>query len=104
MQKRLAAQGITGVNVQTIHGAAYQQLRWQGAAVPEVLSEGDKQTLMMAVLERVAPEHSHVYRKDLITAIERAKGSGTPPSGFERTAASWPLPVESDLEFEWPVT
>jgi len=97
MRHRLAAQGITGVNVQTIHGAAFQQLHWQAAVVPEVLGDGDKQTLMRSVLEQVAPEHAYVYRKDVITAIERAKGSGIPPSGFERAARSWPLPLDADV-------
>lgn len=41
-----------------------------------MLDDANKQELVKGVVERVAPEHSGVYRKDLITVIERAKGSG----------------------------
>lgn len=97
MRKKLAAYGITDVNVQTIHAAAYQQLRWLGKRPPEVLGEGDKQELMKGVIESVAPQHSGVYRKDLITIVERAKGLGITPTGFEQSARSWPMPLDPDV-------
>lgn len=97
MRQRLDGFGIIGVNVQTIHAAAFQQLRSNGSSLPEVLTDANKHELLKSVIEKVAPEQSFVYRKDLITTIERAKGSGITPSGFERAARNWQLALDADV-------
>lgn len=102
MKRRLQTCGIEGVSVLTIHGAAYSQLgmfhRAAGTSLPEVLNEGQEQELMKSAIAAAAPEHANVYRKDLLTIIDRAKGSLIAPAQFENEAASWPLPIDvSDL-------
>lgn len=102
MKQRLQGFGIESVNILTIHGAAYSQLgmfhRAAGTQLPEVLNDGQKHELIKTAIAAAAPEHANVYRKDLITIIERAKGSLIEPSGFEKAAANWPLPIDaSDL-------
>ena len=97
MRQRLSLHRITAVNVLTIHAAAYQQLRWSGIALPPLLDEGDKQELMKTVISNVAPDKSGVYRKDVITVIERAKGSGVTAANFERFTSSWPLPLDAKV-------
>lgn len=97
MRTRLRALAISGVNVQTIHGAAYQQLVWRGGTLPEVLDDGSKHDLMRKAIARVAPQDEWVYRKELITLIERAKGSDIAPPQFATAASSWPLPLDPDV-------
>lgn len=84
--RRLRAMGVDGVRVRTVHAESLRQLKWMwpqvvGGPMPKLMSS--KIGLVSTALSRIGAPTDDAMRRDVTSAIERAKACGLGPEDGE---------------------